>query len=214
MSYTENENRKRTMVIAIIILLLVIIAAGVMYFTGKGDAEPTQDTETRADSVVATVPDTLTADTLAAVKEVVEPQPAKADSAKDAPAKKKPAKKSKNVINLKGKYKCVETDYHFWDIVKVEFRKDKTILTKVCRPKVTDTYICSDRSEYIADAKTGQRFHILESSLDFKRTPQYTLTTTNSVTFTEVYPALPASVKTIDISNGGGKFYAKGLKIR
>lgn len=202
------------MVIAIIILLLVIIAAGVMYFTGKGDAEPTQDTETRADSVVATVPDTLTADTLAAVKEVVEPQPAKADSAKDAPAKKKPAKKSKNVINLKGKYKCVETDYHFWDIVKVEFRKDKTILTKVCRPKVPNTYLYSSRDEYIADAETGQKFYIMDSSLDFKMTPQFTLTTTNSVTFTEVYPALPASVKRIDISNGGGKFYAKGLSIR
>lgn len=206
MSYTENKNRKRALVIIIILLLLTLIAAGVMCLTRKGETYPTQNTEVTGDSALATVPDTLAA----ALKDIVTPEPAKADTVMKAPAKKK----RKNVINLKGKCEEIRTDQHLWNIVKIEFRKDKTILTKTCRPMFPNTLIYSGRGEYIADAKTGEKFYILESSIDFKETPQFTLTTTDVVTFTEVYPALPASVKTIDINNGASQFYARNLKIR
>ena len=106
----------------------------------------------------------------------------------------------------------IETVYHKWDCKGIEVQDGQTIVTKTVQPKSEGTFMYSIQDEYIEDAETGRKYYLVTSSLGFESSPQYSYFT-DPVTFYEVYPALPASVKRINISSGS-EYYVKGLKIR
>lgn len=70
----------------------------------------------------------------------------------------------------------------------------------------------SSQGEYIEDADTGRKYYLIKSSIGFEGNPTISHDT-NSIEFYEVYPALPATVKRVNISSGS-QYYAKNLSIR
>ena len=70
----------------------------------------------------------------------------------------------------------------------------------------------SSQDEYIEDADTGRKYYLLNSSIGFEGSPEISHDT-KTITFYEVYPALPSTVKRINISSGT-QYYVKDLKIR
>ena len=70
----------------------------------------------------------------------------------------------------------------------------------------------SSQDEYIEDADTGRKYYLVNSSIGFEGSPEISYDT-NTITFYEVYPVLPSTVKRINISSGS-QYYVKGLKIR
>lgn len=106
----------------------------------------------------------------------------------------------------------IETAYHKWDITGIEVQDGQTIVTKTAQPKNEGTFMYSSQDEYIEDAETGRKYYLVTSSLGFESSPQYSYST-DPVPFYEVYPALPASVKKINISSGS-EYYVKDLKIK
>lgn len=105
-----------------------------------------------------------------------------------------------------------ETAYHTWDIQSIEVQEDQTIVTKTVKPKTEGTYIYSSQNEYLEDADTGRKYYLINSSIGFEGSPEISYNT-NTITFYEVYPELPLTVKRINVSSGSN-YYAKGLKIR
>ena len=106
----------------------------------------------------------------------------------------------------------IETAYHKWDCTAIEVRDSQTIVTKTVQPKSEDTLMYSSQDEYIEDADTGRKYYLQNSSLGFEGSPEIS-NDTKMITFYEVYPALPSTVKRINISSGS-QYYVKGLKIR
>lgn len=106
----------------------------------------------------------------------------------------------------------IDTAYHSWKCNGIELQDGHTVLTKTVYPKSNTSYMYSSQEEYIEDADTGRKYYLITSSLGFEGSPQYSYST-DPVTFYEVYPALPASVKKINISSGS-EYYVKGLKIK
>lgn len=106
----------------------------------------------------------------------------------------------------------IETAYHKWDCTAIEVQDGQTIVTKTVQPKSEGTFMCSSQDEYIEDADTGRKYYLVNSSIGFEGSPEISHDT-KTITFHEVYPALPSTVKRINISSGS-QYYVKGLKIR
>ena len=106
----------------------------------------------------------------------------------------------------------IETAYHKWDCTGIEVQDGQTIVTKTVQPKSEGTFMYSSQDEYIEDAETGRKYYLLNSSIGFEGSPEISHDT-KTITFYEVYPALPSSVKKINISSGS-QYYVKDLKIR
>lgn len=106
----------------------------------------------------------------------------------------------------------IETAYHKWDCTGIEIRDGQTIVTKTVQPKSEGTFMYSSQDEYIEDADTGRKYYLQNSSIGFEGSPEISHDT-KMITFYEVYPALPSTVKRINISSGS-QYYVKGLKIR
>lgn len=106
----------------------------------------------------------------------------------------------------------IETAYHKWDCTGIEVRDGQTIVTKTVQPKSEGTFMYSSQDEYIEDADTGRKYYLTNSSIGFEGSPEISHDT-KTITFYEVYPALPSSVKKINISSGS-QYYVKDLKIR
>ncbi len=108
--------------------------------------------------------------------------------------------------------KEIETDYHKWKCVSIEIQDGQTILTKTVTPKSKNTHMFSSQKEYIEDADTGRKYYLQNSSIGFEGSPEISHDT-NTITFYEVYPALPSTVTSINISSGS-QYYVKEIKIR
>lgn len=106
----------------------------------------------------------------------------------------------------------IETSVHKWSCSAIEVQDGQTIVTKKVQPKSSGTYMYSSQDEYIEDADTGRKYYLMNSSIGFEGSPEISHDT-KTITFYEVYPALPSSVKRINISSGL-QYYVKGLKIR
>lgn len=106
----------------------------------------------------------------------------------------------------------IETAYHKWDCTAIEVQDGQTIVTKTVQPKSEGTFMYSSQDEYIEDADTGRKYYLQNSSIGFEGSPEISHDT-KTITFYEVYPALPSTVKRINISSGS-QYYVKGLKIR
>lgn len=106
----------------------------------------------------------------------------------------------------------IETAYHKWDCTAIEIQDGQTIVTKTVQPKSEGTFMYSSQDEYIEDADTGRKYYLQNSSIGFEGSPEISHDT-KTITFYEVYPALPSNVKRINISSGS-QYYVKGLKIR
>lgn len=106
----------------------------------------------------------------------------------------------------------IETAYHKWDCTAIEVQDGQTIVTKTVQPKSEGTFMYSSQDEYIEDADTGRKYYLQNSSIGFEGSPEISHDT-RTITFYEVYPALPSTVKRINISSGS-QYYVKGLKIR
>lgn len=106
----------------------------------------------------------------------------------------------------------IETAYHKWDCTAIEVQDGQTIVTKTVQPKSEGTFMYSSQDEFIEDADTGRKYYLQNSSIGFEGSPEISHDT-RTITFYEVYPALPSTVKRINISSGS-QYYVKGLKIR
>lgn len=107
---------------------------------------------------------------------------------------------------------CIETTYHKWNCTAIEIQEGQTIVTKTVQPKSEGTFMFSSQDEYIEDADTGRKYYLQNSSIGFEGSPEISHDT-KTITFYEIYPALPSTVKRINISSGS-QYYVKGLKIR
>lgn len=106
----------------------------------------------------------------------------------------------------------LQTDTHYWELVGIELFSDRTVLTKIVRPKTSPTYVFSDKSEFIEDVETGRKYFL--SSSDIGLTKYETILQNKEArSFTESYPPLPETVKRINVSSGTF-YYIKNLKIR
>lgn len=101
---------------------------------------------------------------------------------------------------------------HSWKVESIDISPSSTIITKIVEPLQTETYICSTKEEYIEDAETGHKYYIVSSSIGFEQN-SIILRDKKTKTFTEVYPALPTTVRRINISSGT-YYYIKDLQIR
>lgn len=115
-----------------------------------------------------------------------------------------------NVFAVNGEQ--IETAYHKWGISALEIQEGQTIITKTVEPKSEGTFMYSSQNEYVEDADTGRKYYLTNSSIGFEGSPEISHDT-KPITFYEVYPALPLTVKRINVSSGSA-YYAKGLKIR
>lgn len=118
--------------------------------------------------------------------------------------------RSGNTVHINGP--ILETSHHKWWATSIDLNSYNTVVHKIVVPKATSTYVCSTKDEYIEDCDTGKRYYLQSSSIgiDPKRT---TLYSKESKAFTDTYPALPSSVKRINIWSGSD-YYAKNLQIR
>jgi hypothetical protein len=106
----------------------------------------------------------------------------------------------------------IETSFHTWHCQSIEIRGGQTIITKFVIPKSENTTIYSSQDEYIEDADTGRKYYLTNSSIGFENSPAI-LTTTIPTLFYELYPALPSTVKRINLSNGS-QYYFRNMTIR
>lgn len=106
----------------------------------------------------------------------------------------------------------LETPYHYWECIGIEVQDGQTILTKTVQPKSESTFMYSSQDEFIEDADTGRKYYLQNSSIGFESSPEISYGT-NTVPFYEVYPALPTTVKKINISSGD-QYYIRDMKIR
>lgn len=115
-----------------------------------------------------------------------------------------------NICAVNGE--CIETTHHKWECISIEVQEGQTVLTKIVTPKSEGTLMYSSQDEYIEDAETGRKYYLQNSSIGFEGSPQISHDM-KTITFYEVYPALPLNVKKINISTGS-QYYVKDLKIR
>jgi hypothetical protein len=118
--------------------------------------------------------------------------------------------KKSNSVYVNGP--ILETSYHKWWCTAIELNSYNTIVHKVVVPKTANTYVYSTSDEYIEDCDTGKKYYIQSSSIGLGQ-PGTTLYTKDSKAFTDTFPALPSSVKRINIWSGSD-YYAKNLQIR
>lgn len=115
-----------------------------------------------------------------------------------------------NVVTVSGT--PIETSVHKWELVSVQCMSNQTVLCKKVTPKEAGTWINSSQEEFIEDADTGRKYYLTKSDIGFESNKR-TIYDTKERTFYEVYPALPANVKRINVSSGT-QYYVKNLKIR
>ena len=123
----------------------------------------------------------------------------------------------------KGKRTCFYTreksdiiiDYPYtWVLVSVKLEGNKTVLKK--QVIITDSNpnnklgIASNKSEYIEDSATGEKYYITNSEIGFDVTKSFV---SKNRYFKEEYPSLPSKVKSINVYSGHD-YYIKNLKIR
>ena len=106
----------------------------------------------------------------------------------------------------------IETADHKWEVVSVQCQQHQTIVKKKVMPKVSPTWINSSQEEYIEDSDTGRKYYLIKSDIGFENN-RMVLNSKSDVSFNEVFPALPTSVKRINISSGS-QYYIKNLSIR
>lgn len=106
----------------------------------------------------------------------------------------------------------IETADHKWEVVSVQCQQHQTIVKKKVMPKVSPTWINSSQEEYIEDSDTGRKYYLIKSDIGFENNRKI-LNSKSDVIFYEVFPALPASVKRINISSGS-QYYIRNLSIR
>lgn len=106
----------------------------------------------------------------------------------------------------------INTPFHTWECTAIQIQNGQIVLRKRVTPKQKDTYVCSENEEFIEDADTGRKYYLKMSSISFNSSPVISHDT-NPIDFTETYPALPSSVKRINISSGS-QYYIKGMTIR
>lgn len=100
----------------------------------------------------------------------------------------------------------IRTAEHSWVLTSVELRDDCTILEKyVCSNEEENTWVMSVAGEFIEDADTGERYYIKESEIGFEK-EKVILEGYKGRTFKEIYPLLPANVKSLNISSGSDYF--------
>ena len=112
-------------------------------------------------------------------------------------------------ISLNGE---IVTSDHKWNCVSIQCQEKQTVIKKIVTPTTRGTYMCSNQGEFIEDADTGRKYYLRTSSIGFEGNPTISHDN-NPIEFYEVYPALPASVKRINISSGS-QYYVKGVSIR
>jgi hypothetical protein len=118
--------------------------------------------------------------------------------------------KKGNTIYVNGP--ILETSYHKWWCTSIELNSYNTVVHKVVVPKTTSSWVQATKDEYIEDCDTGKRYYIQSSTIGLA--PQKTtLNSKDSKAFTDTFPALPSSVKRINIWSGSD-YYAKNLQIR
>ena len=106
----------------------------------------------------------------------------------------------------------IETADHKWEVVSVQCQQHQTIVKKKVMPKDSPTWINSSQEEYIEDSDTGRKYYLIKSDIGFENNRKI-LNSKSDVSFYEVFPALPVSVKRINISSGS-QYYIKNLSIR
>ena len=105
----------------------------------------------------------------------------------------------------------IETNIQIWRVLSVSLSGDKTVINKQVVPKQANTWARCDRSEFIEDAETGRKYYIIGSTIGIDT--QIKFYNTNPYSFSETYPALPSSVRYINISSGS-QYYVKNLRVR
>lgn len=105
----------------------------------------------------------------------------------------------------------IETNIQIWRVLSVTLSGDKTVINKQVVPKQANTWASCDRSEFIEDAETGRKYYLTGSTIGVDT--QKKLYNTNPYSFSETYPALPSSVRYINISSGS-QYYVKNLRVR
>lgn len=103
----------------------------------------------------------------------------------------------------------IETDFHSWELLSIEFKDEYTLVRKRVTPKDTYTYVESDGKEYILDVDTGNKYFLVSSSISTRKV----LKDKAPFEFSEVYAAMPKSVKRISIWSGS-QFYITNCTIR
>ena len=106
----------------------------------------------------------------------------------------------------------ISTEAHKWKCLSILCQEKQTVIKKVVTPMNKGTYMFSNQGEFIEDADTGRKYYLIKSSIGFEGNPTISLNT-NSIEFYEVYPALPATVKRINVYSGS-QYYIKNLSIR
>jgi hypothetical protein len=106
----------------------------------------------------------------------------------------------------------IETVDHKWEVVSVQCQQHQTIVQKKVLPKVSPSWINSSQEEYIEDSDTGRKYYLIKSDIGFENNRKV-LNSKSDVSFYEVFPALPTSVRRINISSGS-QYYIKNLSIR
>ncbi len=119
---------------------------------------------------------------------------------------------SSEAITVRVPQNQIETKDHLWTALIVELRGDCTLIYKRVTPKSKDTYVYSSKVEFIEDAETGNKYYLKDSTIGVD-TEGKVIFDGAVKDFTETYPALPATVRYLNISSGT-QYYVKNLKIR
>ena len=115
------------------------------------------------------------------------------------------------IQNISGGETIVTSD-HKWRATGIQILPTQTVIKKVVTPTTKGTCVNSSQDEYIQDADTGRKYYLQNSSIGFEG--NRTIVQDNKDhEFFEVYPALPSSVKRINISSGS-QYYVENLQIR
>ena len=115
------------------------------------------------------------------------------------------------IQNISNSESIVTSD-HKWSAISIQILPTHTVVKKVVTPTSEGTYVNSSQDEYIQDADTGRKYYLQNSSIGFEGNKTILLDTKDLV-FYEVYPALPSTVKRINISSGS-QYYVKNFHIR
>lgn len=118
--------------------------------------------------------------------------------------------RSGNTVHINGP--IIESSHHKWWATSIDLNSYNTVVHKVVVPKTTNTIVWGTKDAYIEDCDTGKRYYAQSCSLGMEPN-KTTLYSKESKTFTDTYPALPSSVKRINIWSGSD-YYAKNLQIR
>ena len=106
----------------------------------------------------------------------------------------------------------ITTSSHKWRATGIQILPTQTVVKKVVTPTTKGTYVNSSQDEYIQDADTGRKYYLQNSSIGFEGN-RTIVQDTDDHEFYEVYPALPSTVKRINISSGS-QYFIKNLQIR